>query len=54
MISCGASLDQIPHFATESETFDADLDWAEEADLVVILDLGRHSGILEKLESMQS
>jgi len=54
MISCGASPEQIQHFATESESFDAGLNWAEEGDLVVILDLGRHSGILEKLESMRA
>jgi cyanophycin synthetase len=51
LIQCGAKQDQIRYFATESESFDAALQWAEDGDLVVILDLGRNSGVQEKLEA---
>jgi UDP-N-acetylmuramyl tripeptide synthase len=54
LIRAGASDSQIQHVETESESFDAALDWADEGDLVVILDLGRISGIQEKLHSMQT
>ncbi len=50
LIKCGASEDQIRYFMTESESFDAALDWAESGDLVVILDLGRSSNIQSRLE----
>ena len=33
----------------ESESFDAALEWAEDGDLVVILDLGRNSDVQVKL-----
>jgi UDP-N-acetylmuramyl tripeptide synthase len=49
LLACGAGEDQIRYFITESESFDAALDWAESGDLVVILDLGRSSDIQEKL-----
>ena len=49
LMKCGARDDQIMHFEEEAESFDAALDWAEEGDLVVILDLGRVSNIQEKL-----
>ncbi len=49
LLRCGARDDQIRHFEEEAESFDAALDWAEEGDLVVILDLGRVSNIQEKL-----
>jgi len=49
LINCGARDDQIQYFETESDSFDAALAWAEEGDLVVILDLGRDSNIQEKL-----
>ncbi len=48
--ACGAREDQIRYFITESESFDAALDWAEAGDLVVILDLGRSSDIRSRLE----
>jgi UDP-N-acetylmuramyl tripeptide synthase len=51
LLTCGAREDQIRHFQTEGESFDAALDWAEEGDLVVILDLGRDSDVQEKLSS---
>ena len=50
LLSCGAREEQIRHFQTESESFDAALAWAEEGDLVVILDLGRDSNVQEKLK----
>jgi len=50
LLSCGAREEQIRHFQTESESFDAALEWAEEGDLVVILDLGRDSNVQEKLK----
>ncbi len=50
LLKCGASEDQIRYFITESESFDAALDWAEAGDLVVILDLGRSSDIRSRLE----
>ena len=49
LLSCGAREEQIRHFQTESESFDAALAWAEEGDLVVILDLGRDSNVQDKL-----
>lgn len=49
LIKNGARDDQIQHFQTESESFDASLAWAEEGDLVVILDLGRNSDVQDKL-----
>jgi len=54
LLRCGASAEQIRYFGTESESFDAALEWAEEGDLVVILDLGRHSDIQSKLKNMGS
>ncbi len=45
----GARDDQVRHFEEETDSFDAALEWAEEGDLVVILDLGRDSNIQEKL-----
>lgn len=51
LLECGASEDQIRYFMTESESFDAALDWAESGDLVVILDLGRSSNIQSRLET---
>jgi len=48
---CGARDDQIRHFETEAESFAAALDWAESGDLVVILDLGRDSGIQAILQA---
>jgi cyanophycin synthetase len=51
LLKCGAREDQIRYFMTESESFDAALDWAEAGDLVVILDLGRASDIQSKLEN---
>ena len=47
----GARDDQVRHFETEAESFAAALDWAEAGDLVVILDLGRDSGIQEMLKA---
>jgi len=52
LIASGAREDQIRYFATESESFDAALQWAEDGDLVVILDLGRSSDIDGKLEKL--
>jgi UDP-N-acetylmuramyl tripeptide synthase len=49
---CGARPDQVAHFEEEADSFDAALDWAEEGDLVVILDLGRVSNIQEKLRAL--
>ncbi len=53
LINCGAHEDQIRHFAEESDSFDASLEWAEPGDLVVVLDLGRKSNIQEKLKLRQ-
>jgi UDP-N-acetylmuramyl tripeptide synthase len=53
LTKCGAREDQIRYFATESESFDGALEWAEAGDLVVILDLGRESNIQEKLQEHQ-
>ncbi len=50
LIKCGAQENQIRHFATESESFDAALQWAADGDLVVMLDLGRDSDIQSKLK----
>ncbi len=54
LLKCGAREDQIRYFLTESESFDAALDWAEAGDLVVILDLGRSSDIQTKLKEKGS
>jgi UDP-N-acetylmuramyl tripeptide synthase len=51
LLRCGASDEQIRYFGTESESFDAALEWAEDGDLVVILDLGRNSDIQTKLNT---
>ncbi len=51
LMKSGARDDQVSHFQTEAESFAAALDWAEAGDLVVILDLGRDSGIQEMLAS---
>lgn len=52
LMKAGARDDQILHFQEEHESFDAALEWAEDGDLVVILDLGRVSDIQEKLASL--
>lgn len=52
LMKAGARDDQILHFQEERESFDAALEWAEDGDLVVILDLGRVSDIQEKLVSL--
>ncbi len=49
LLKCGAREDQIRYFLTEGESFDAALEWAEEGDLVVILDLGRNSDVQTRL-----
>ena len=54
LIRSGASEEQIRYFATESESFDAALGWARAGDLVVILDLGRSSGIQARLKEKVS
>ena len=54
LVKGGAGEDQIRHFATEGESFDAALQWAEEGDLVVLLDLGRDSKVQAKLKEMGS
>ena len=51
LLNCGAREEQIRHFQTESESFDAALEWAAEGDLVVILDLGRDSDVQAKLKN---
>ena len=51
LLNCGAREDQVRYFMEESESFDAALDWAEEGDLVVLLDLGRNSDVQSKLGS---
>lgn len=51
LMKAGARDDQIRHFKEEFESFDAALEWAEEGDLVVILDLGRNSNVQEKIKS---
>ncbi len=51
LLRCGAREEQIRHFGTENESFDAALAWAEAGDLVVMLDLGRDSDIQSKLKS---
>jgi len=53
LCGCGAGEGQIRHFDTESESFDAALDWAGEGDVVVMLDLGRNSDIHAKLAARQ-
>jgi UDP-N-acetylmuramyl tripeptide synthase len=50
LLKCGAREDQVRYFRTESESFDAALEWAEEGDLVVLLDLGRDSDVQTKLK----
>jgi len=52
LIASGAREDQIRYFATESESFDAALQWAEDGDLVVMLDLGRSSDVEAKLKNL--
>ena len=52
LLKCGARDEQIQYFVEESESFDAALAWAEEGDLVVILDLGRSSDIQTRLNEM--
>jgi UDP-N-acetylmuramyl tripeptide synthase len=54
LLECGAREDQIQYYMTESESFDAALEWAEAGDLVVILDLGRSSDIQAKLSETGS
>lgn len=54
LLSCGADPEQIRHYASERESFAAALDWAEAGDLVVILDLGRESGIQETLQALET
>ncbi len=54
LLSAGAREDQLRHYISESESFDAALDWATEGDLIVILDLGRNSNIQEKLKTRQA
>jgi len=54
LLKCGARDEQIQYFMEESESFDAALAWAEEGDLVVILDLGRNSDIQSKLKELES
>ena len=54
LLRCGAREEQIRHFGTESESFDAALAWAEAGDLIVMLDLGRDSDIQSKLKVMGS
>jgi UDP-N-acetylmuramyl tripeptide synthase len=49
LLKSGAREEQVRHFNEEQQSFDAALEWAREGDLVVILDLGRNSGIQEKL-----
>ena len=49
LVKTGARPDQIWHFEEEHESFDAAVGWAGAGDLVVILDLGRTSGIQRKL-----
>ena len=34
LLKCGAREEQIRHFQSESESFDAALDWAEQGDLI--------------------
>ena len=52
LLACGAKRGQVAHFEEESASFEAALQWAREGDLVVILDLGRDSGIREKLRAL--
>ena len=54
MLHAGAEDEQIEHFASEGESFDAALDWAGDGDLVVILDLGRNSEVHEKILARQA
>lgn len=51
LMKAGARDDQIRHFDEEFKSFDAALEWAEEGDLVVMLDLGRNSNVQEKIKS---
>lgn len=48
----GARDDQIAYFPNESESFDAALAWAEQGDLVVLLDLGRDSDVEAKVGAL--
>lgn len=52
LLKAGAQDEQIVHFATESDSFDAALEWAETDDLVVILDLGRDSNVQDKIAAV--
>lgn len=52
LVNCGAREDQIQYFMEEHESFDAALEWAEEGDLVVLLDLGRNSDVQGTLNKM--
>ncbi|MDH4072895.1 MAG: Mur ligase family protein [Gammaproteobacteria bacterium] len=49
LLECGAREEQVLYNEEEADSFDAALEWAEPGDLVVILDLGRTSGIHETL-----
>ena len=53
LIASGARADQILYFATEKDSFDAALQWAEDGDLVVMLDLGRNSDLQSRLKKLQ-
>ena len=50
LLKVGALDEQIVHCQEECESFASALDWAETGDLVVILDLGRNSGIEESIK----
>lgn len=54
LMHAGAAENQIRYFISESDSFDAALDWASRGDLVVILDLGRNSNIQEKVNARQT
>lgn len=52
LLRAGARDEQVCHFESEDEAFSAALSWAGTDDLVLILDLGRKSGIREKVRGM--
>lgn len=52
LVSQGASREQIDHFETEPESFQAAFDWAEPGDLVIMLALGSASAIREQLSKL--
>jgi UDP-N-acetylmuramyl tripeptide synthase len=54
LLNCGARKDQIRHFRTERESFADALAWANDGDLVVILDLGRNSNIQSMLDTQNA